>query len=566
MGMDKFLVDGFREFTPQANHAVLNGITVEQMRYFESSIDRFWRTIDKDFPPQLRYLGYRPCSPEEEYRMEPRIKKSSREEVDIAQNSIYMVNYRFGYVHESGQVEELPPVYMFLPYVSEAGTLMLSGSRWMITPMLGDVVMSFEPKRIFCQFSRAKFHINNQSSYTIYQDDQPLHVDVPWSVLYNINSKSVSRRISLLHYVFAKYGLRKTYQRYFPQLDVEFFDEDPGFEKYPQDQYVRITGFKGKAKPFFGGTNIVTLLPRNQYVNAPSWFKTFLGCTYYVLDRFGPEGSKTWNARMKADPEFSENLEQWRIMMGRIIWENTKNPGDILDDINKHMRSLDRYVDDIVRPRAQRIGFQGENLYDFLVMCIQNWEYWQLNWHRMGTAIYEKEINVLYQIDNGIMQEIFRFYFALENEAPKGFLTKEKAHALLKRFIKPRMIFSIRKAHRYVYSISYSGDNKFCRITSVVAPQKGTTGGNDTVSTAGTRLHASLAEVTSPLNLTKQDPTGLTRLNPFVHLDNLMYIRRDPECAALTDHAQAILDKEMRATDVEEEFDIQEMVKDAKSD
>ena len=52
--------------------------------------------------------------------------------------------------------------------------------------------------------------------------------------------------------------------------------------------------------------------------------------------------------------------------------------------------------------------------------------------------------------------------------------------------------------------------------------------------------------MTSALNLTKKESTGLTRFNPYVQLDNLMYVKRDPEVSHLTDAVQSILDKEMR--------------------
>ena len=81
-----------------------------------------------------------------------------------------------------------------------------------------------------------------------------------------------------------------------------------------------------------------------------------------------------------------------------------------------------------------------------------------------------------------------------------------------------------------------------------MVPQRGSSGGGEGHGAAAARLHSSLPEVTSPINITKKDSSGLTRLNLYTKLDNLMYVVRDPELAAISERVQAILDKEMKTT------------------
>lgn len=571
MGMDSQLIAALREFAPPVNQDILRGITVPQMRFFEQSIHEIFLTIAKDFPPQLKYRGFAPCLPDEEFKNEPRQKRGSREEVDVAPNDIYMTRYLFEFIHPDGTIEAFPPHYMFLPHVGPAGTLMLSGARYVISPMLGDVVLSFENGKVFCQFSRAKFHINNLM-HTVLIDDAISAFNVPWARLYNLNTSKETIRISLLHYMLARHGLRATFKKYAPDLDAQFFDGMPDEAKYPKSEWVYIQSQRPTLKPFYGGTDVVTLVRRAAWDAAPFWTRTFVTSLYYVLDRFGKGGSEIWGAEMKAAPKWSEDIEYWRYLMGLILWERTKQPAIIVEDINKHMGSLDRYIDDIVRPRAERIGFKGKDLYDFFAMCIEQWADWTLNWYKKSAPVYDKEINVLYQVNNRIMQAIFKFYFDLENEATKGPITMDTVKKLLKDKIKTRMIFHIRKeSNAYVTPIAYSGDNKFCKITATVVPQKGNSSGGEGVGAAGTRLHASIGEVTSALNLTKKDSTGLTRFNPFVQLDNLMYVRRNPEVSWLTDEVQSILNREMRtevkiATVGDDELDMGELQALAKND
>lgn len=566
MGMDPFLAKAFHEseHKPKANIDILRGLTVRQMDFLPESIDKIWQTAAKDFPPQVKYLGWKPCTVLEEYNNEPRPKRGSGRETDVAPNNIYMNEYRLGFVHPDGTIEKLPPTYLFLPYVGDGGMLWLSGAQWSISPMLGDQVLSFEKDRVFCQLSRAKFHIENVN-HPIHIDGRVAEFNVPWSVLYNISSSKESIKITLLHYVLATKGLKRTLNHVVPMLgEIRLFETmgeaEEAMKAVPRTEWVAVEGSKLKTKPFYGGSNIVAVIDKAKWESAPLWTRTVIASLFFTLDRFSPGGSEYWGSEMKADPRWSEDVSRWRLLMGLVLWERTKNPGIIMDDINKHMASLDRYIDDLVRPRAARIGFTGNNLYDFFEMIIKEWEDWRLNGYKKSAPIYDKELNALYQVNNKIMQAIFHFYFNLVNEADKGNLTPDNIKKLLKKFIRTRMIYSIRiDSNRYVAPIAYSSDNMFCKPTAIVVPQRGNSAGGEGQGAAATRLHASISEVTSPLNLTKKDSTGLTRLNPFVMLDGLMYVIRNPDIAPITDRVQAILDKDMRESTVEDDLDIDEL-------
>lgn len=568
MGTDAYLVNAIRAFAPKPNLDVLNGIAVPQMRNFYRSIDEMWSTVAREFPPQLKYRGAEICKPDEELANEPRHKRGSRVEADVAANDIYMVKYNFEFTGKDGVIDKLH-TYLFLPFVRDAGILMLSGARYLISPMLGDIVLSFEAGKVFCQFSRAKFHMHNVM-HSVMIDDVITTVNIPWARLYNVDTTKETVRISLLHYILAKKGLRATFKQYLPFIDVEFFDEDPGEEMYPSATWIRVKSYKPMAKPFYGGTEVVVLANRAQWDAAPFWSRTFIASLYYILDRFGPGGSQVWGAEMRADKKFSEDTTHWRLMIGLILWERTKNPAVIIDDIHKHIGSLDRYIDAMVLPRARRINFKGKDLYDFFHMALESWEDWTINWYKLSAPVYNKEINVLYQVNLNIMKAIFGFCFNLENEVAKGAITADTVRKLLKDALKPRMIFHIRKDSKaYVTPVAYSGDNLFLKIAAMIVPQKGNTSGGDGTGAASVKLDASIGEVTSALNLTKKASTGLTRLNPYVQLDQLSYVIRNPAVSWLTDQVQAVLDQEMKtvvAVPIDEDEDLDEIRKAGNND
>jgi hypothetical protein len=54
-------------------------------------------------------------------------------------------------------------------------------------------------------------------------------------------------------------------------------------------------------------------------------------------------------------------------------------------------------------------------------------------------------------------------------------------------------------------------------------------------------LHVSLADVGSYNVLPNSDPTGRSRINPFVHLGPDDTVRQNPKYKALLDHVQQLL-------------------------
>lgn len=549
MGMDNFLTQAAIELSPKPNLHIMRGIADSQMKYFVDSIGAVWNTVAKEFPPEVSYLGWRQCTALEEYMFEAKPTKTVVCETDVARNSLHLVMFRIEYRHPNGTREEVP-VYMYMPHTQMGGLLWLSGAQWANSPMLGDQVLSFEKDRVFCQLARAKFHIENVN-HCINVDGSIIENNVPWGIVYNVHKPKPIIKIALIHYILAVRGLRKSIEQLLPGMAFECFDGDIDEEKYPTDKWVHIKSGRPKYKPFFGGSDITFVIDRQKWEEAGQPAKTIMASIFFVLDRFSKAGSEVWRLEIKAAHESSENISNWRVAMGAILWESTKNPFVALEDINKHIKSLDRYIDDLVQPQVKRIGFDVDNLFDFFGQIILRWEDWRLNGHKLSAPVCNKEINALYQMYSGIMKAIFKFHFNLENEAAKGAIAIDKLKDLLKTFIRPRMIFSVRKeAPRYIAPIAFAGDNAFCKPSSIVVPQRGSSGGGEGHGAAGTRLHSTLPEVTSAINITKKDSGGLTRLNPYVQLDNLMYVIRDPELAAISDRVQAILDKEMKTTAV----------------
>ena len=108
------------------------------------------------------------------------------------------------------------------------------------------------------------------------------------------------------------------------------------------------------------------------------------------------------------------------------------------------------------------------------------------------------------------------------------------------------LIFGMIKGHGEVSTISYSGDNKVTRITTLLKPQSGsnrTSARKDraNLSDPSRRLHVSVAEIGGYSNMPKSEPSGRERINPHTRVNSKGVVERNPARLALLDEVQDLI-------------------------
>lgn len=535
MGMDPRLHAFSKQHTQEVNEDFINGLAEIHMKDGVKLIDEILNVVSQDFPPGWHYDTYSLPLPEEELLEEAPPKFSGRPAVDIAQSDIFLMRLHFYYCKGPGHPREyLEPYRVFMPVVGDAGSIMLSGSRHFISPVLSDVIMSYDRDRIFVQFRRAKFHIGYYNHSAII-DGKRVDTSLAWSVLYHLpsNQRTEVRKVALIHYLLGHCGLHKTFEKYgncHPIVSGTVLST----ADYPVEKWVHVYSSNPFNKPFVGGSRIYMVIPREEYEANKDTLNSMITALYFVMDRF----------KDYITAEHVDLIDTWRMTMGMILWDN-KRQGVLLDDMNKHFDSLDRYVDDMVAPVLERIGMPSENLYDFLMHCIRDIDSWYEQKQARQSDLYRKELTVLPHVFSEFNDTIFKFYFDLITEHNKNGLTKESFLKTLKNWLKPRMVFNIKNGRINISSMGTSGDNKFFKITSIMTPQTSTSGKRDPGAAANTSLHVSVAGAGSYLNLPKKDPSGNARGNPFIQLENGTKIVQNPMNKELEDETQRRLDKTM---------------------
>jgi hypothetical protein len=158
--------------------------------------------------------------------------------------------------------------------------------------------------------------------------------------------------------------------------------------------------------------------------------------------------------------------------------------------------------------------------------------------------MYGKRLTVLRyvmeQLNYAISSFAFQFQSLKKKKEEENGWTVEDLEKQIRSFFKLNTaIDSLSKDHGEVNTVSYPGDNKFFRITSMLIPQdkaRQTKGYQKGIFGDPTRLiDASIGEVGQFNNHPKNMPDGRGRVNQYLRIGNDGMVMRNPELVELID-------------------------------
>jgi hypothetical protein len=556
--MDKELVKLVRQDTPTLNPTLARGLAYERIKHVERYINDVFRSAAKGFPEGLRYLGCARCTPAEEYAHATR-KRSSRRGMrrkksgkthDTARTDVYLMKYFFGFDDPTtGHQETLDTVYLYLPFASPGGTIYINDSRFNISPVLADRVMSVSNESIFVRILRDRITFR-RLDHMVDINGQHEIIRVVHSLIHHSDGRkqklkqTVNAKTCMMHYLLCKYGFTETFQRFTgctPVVGTNLTTVD-----FPEDQWVICKSvFVGTARrltqrrvqPHMGHDNEAIMLAfrREEFTDR---VKCFVGGFYYVFDHLPFLMRMAW----------LDDVRPWRVMMGHILWSGDMNAGELVERVTDHITSLDEYVDSITQAQMADIGLDVKDIYEFFAIVIEKYNSWYIEGSGRINSMYDKELMVLYYVLLDISKAVFGFAFDVKAASKKG-LTRENIQKAMMKHLRPQLIYQMNRMSNIVTSAGYAGDNMAFKLTPTMVPQSAsarTPGRGDSGRSAADddsqTLHVSVAEVASYSAMTKQDPSGRSRLNLAVHTNHKDVIVRNPALVKTLDAAQEVLE------------------------
>lgn len=536
--MDTELFDFIGQHFPQFNPLVCNGLAVAHMEQGEAYIDRIFKCAAQGFPQGLMYHGYMRCTPTEEYNVITAKRNNKGKSIEITRSDLYLVKYIFSY-----QGEELKPQYLYMPFVSNGGMIKILGSTFNISPVLADRAISVGVDSIFIPLNRDKLTFKRLIHHMLV-DGVRETTYVVWSNIHHPSKrrgrdmlvrKQVDMNATPVHYLFCKYGVTRTFGE-FGAAEVVIGKDDITPEKYPPSEWricsstgIKPRGVKGRVYT----PSQIRLAIRKDHYNLMT--SSMIGAFFYVVDHF--PGS--------VDPEYVDEKEMWMVLMGHIALEPNTSEGKMLIGIESHMSSLDGYIDGMVKEMLREDGVLVNDIYDLFAHIIETMPERVAQSGINVASMYGKKLTVLRYVFADIIVAIFKMMFDLQKKSKKGtkILSKKEVLETMQKHLKPELIVRLNRNHAEVSNISSPSDNMLFKITSNLVLQTNSAGprrqkARTTFIDPSKSFHASIAEVGSINNLPKSEPTGRSRLNPFVQVSPDGSIQRDPKKRELMDRIQ----------------------------
>jgi hypothetical protein len=529
--------------TPRLNPSIANGIAVEHMQQVHviNYIDSAFRDAAKGFPEWLTYEGCRVCTPTEEYFEASRKQGNSRRTIDIARSDLYLVKFFFRF-----RDEEIVR-HMYLPFVGDAGCITLSGSRFFVSPVLADPIISVGTESVFVRLRRDLLTFRRTAHYFV-ADGKIDQASVAWSMVYHNKQKkmrnvqpTVKMYPTIAHYLFCKYGLVKTFEQ-FAHCSPVIGGTEISVEDYPPEEFVICSSRQFKPRGFLQGlyepSHLRIAVKREDYARLV--VKNLIGGLFYIADHFPTRVRPEYVNN--STPAWMDNTRTWIILMGHVLFSGHMPEGVLADEINKHLKSLDEYVDSFVLKKFSAIGLPVTDLYQFFAVVVGKISEWIFEGAEHINSMYDKELSVLYFVLQDITKAIMQLYYKVTAVGAKD-VTRKDIEDRMRNTITTGLIYRITRMHPEVTPQSSSGDNKALKITGVLVPQSDSSrqGGRKkraTLDDPTKFLHVSIAEVGGYSNLPKSDPTGHHRLNPWLTVDPSGLVLRNPKFVAMLDRIQ----------------------------
>ena len=535
MGMDPELKRLVAEDTPKLNPILAMGLATEHMKRVEEYVNDVFNSTAAGYPEGLKYKGLYQTTPHEEYAEITR--KRVRRQFDIARSDVYYVKLLFS--HTTSQGTQEIKRYLALPFVGETQMgpqLVLGGSRFTISPVISDRVISIGVANIFVRLLRDR--VTFQRSPQHFKVDGQAHTEqVVWSEIYHKNAKmrkikaTVKAKPALAHYLFCKYGFYETFAKFGKCKPVVGTIGDFNSRDYPPEDWV-ICSSRGKPPPLRGrgpyiGSNVQIAIRRKEWSPMVS---ALVGGTFYVIDWF-PDRCK---------PEFFSSQSLWKLLMGHVIFSGSIGESKLILDTEVHLESLDEYIDVLAKKEFASINMEIEDIYQLFGIIIERFSDWLLGGADKINSIYDKQLKVLYyvmyDISSAAVKMMFRLKAASKKDAAAKFglkkeMSTKEVIATMNSVLRTGLIFGITKGHGEVSNISSSGDNLAFKITANLVPQSNSSRqGNKKAKVAlndpSKKLHVSVAVHGGYTFLPKSEPSGRSRLNHHSEIDEHGVLQR----------------------------------------
>lgn len=543
--MHQALLDERLEVAPKFNPRICEGIAVHDIARGMEYIDATARSAAMGFPSQIEYCGIRRMTPEEHHRETFGQRDKKKRTFSLAPTDLYPTEMRYSYDPGNGGPKTYIKRMVYLPYVGQGGIMRVSGSPRVIHPVLADTVFTATSSDLFVILARARFTLI-RNDYVIVENGRRISSYYVFGKIHNGQAKTggdegIPRRAVTTtgHYLFCKEGVTGAFSRYYGvEATVMYAADAEALEQAGTHAVFTSQYHKTRQRPAdeafkrsgYTPTDLALVIPNADLARCPEC-RVLAASFFYIIDNY-PQRMQLRDVN---------HTDSWRVLLGLIVHRVMEPEGRILAKMDKHIRSLDKYVDQVSRELLAHEGVIVEDLYELFA---------ELNTSisaRQNTAdpgnMWGKYLLVNRYALSGIIEAIFKLAWTLDTEAEAGTLSLERARQLISQRLTANAFLYKLGEHGEFNSVQYPGDCYLLKHTCISIRQasaknpKGSNKGRKQIppDDRGYQLHESIAECGSMTNFNKASPDGRTRINPCANTNDDNRFEPNPDFIELFD-------------------------------
>ena len=525
------------------NRDIIEGLAKKSIYGAVDFIDSLIKNNIANLNPNigLVYEGYRPLTPEEEYKFDLNTNR-----YDIARNYLYKVEFKFNL-----NGEDITRI-MALPYVEENGSIIyLSDTPYVITPVLTEYSINPTGNEIFIRLLKDKITAKRLDRNYI-KNGEVVRLTHIYAKSYKLKNSGIYDKIPLALYLFYKDGILNTFKNR-AGVDVKFLTKDESVDKYLETHNVyESIGTKPKILKVsnYRPHGIKILVPKDQdNIFAQNLIAGLLGAfdlypDYVVMAFFKRLGTPNEN-------------KFWKILLGKIIFRDNFKIDKLIENMDVHLTLLNSYLDITVKEKLKEINVYVNDFYDLIAYIIKNFLKLTVNSEKRSGDINNRYIEILYYILFNIITGINKAFFKINENYSKGKVSVKEINNIFNKEVSTRKIYSIIKSsgvNLAIMPIDYTADNLYPKIATFLEDQNRGSGvvrdKNNAFPRYTRQIRAEDAVVGSILYLPKKSPTPRIRINFFSDVDERTGKFKLDEYKSFIDKANKLLEGKMENTEL----------------
>lgn len=455
--------------------------------YLDDIIRSSIKSLHKSIP--LEYLGYQHVDPESDFLRTYR-SSSAKIPFDLAHSDVYPIKFLFKY---DGEVFER---FMLIPYARPGNIMVISGTKYVIVPVLSDTVISPDNNQVFVRLLRDKLTFKSYSANFLVNKERTEGL-VIWVDIIKKAPKSgeLGRPLNAIStYLLGELGfkgcvdkyIRKNVQKHmnreFTMDDVIMVKAEPEIiAKYEKDYDIyEATGIRParvKTQGLYVPHNIAILVKKD--VPKTSFLNNFI---FGILETFSTlpvDAEEILENVNSKKPDVKAEIFKWRMILGTIAHKGNYSPRKVGESVTMHFESVDHYIDTIIHRQLKEKDMLIDTYFDLIYEILNNFVEWTRSAKTYNIDIRNQFLDVNYYICYGIIAGFNKVIHNINKRRQKSrdlsrSIKINEINRIFEDEWKGTKIYKIVKSDSPNFNITnpdYSGDLKYPKCTAVVELQ-----------------------------------------------------------------------------------------------